>query len=247
MIRRGSGRPGPARRGQGERVGVVDLGDLLAGYDLAHTLVTSFVPSRERTQGRPEVPAPAAPPPSARAITPPARQDPGRRRGTVLGGEPVQLGRVPGHGLGQQAAERHVVLGDLAPAGVGDRDVRRAVVDGQDRRGVVVGAAAGCRCWRSAGRRTGPWPRRPRRTGPMPMSRSCRHLPAAGQRHQVRPLRRRHRAGPRPWRSACTGPARRAAAAGPGTGVRPPPRTPTPWRRAAGRSPRARPRAAPAG
>jgi hypothetical protein len=36
-----------------------------------------------------------------------------------------QFGRVPGHGLGQQAAEPHVLLGDLAPAGVGDDDLGR--------------------------------------------------------------------------------------------------------------------------
>src|SRR5208282_722259 len=33
--------------GPGERVAIVDLGHLLAGYDLAHTLVTSFVHTGE--------------------------------------------------------------------------------------------------------------------------------------------------------------------------------------------------------
>src|SRR5208283_1714537 len=64
--------------GQGERVPVVQLGHLLAGYDLAHTLVTSFVHTGENpgaaggtSSGRPASSICAA-------ITPPARQ-PGRR------------------------------------------------------------------------------------------------------------------------------------------------------------------------
>ena len=209
-------------------------------------MLTSSVLSRERTQGRPEGPAPAAPPPSAV----PSRRLPGRvragRRGTVPGGDRFQLGRVPGHGVGELAAERHVVGGDLAPAGVGDRDVGRAVPDGQDGRGIVVGAAADV----GAGGQPDVGLDRDlavrRRTGPLPW-RSCRHLLATGQRHQVRPLRHRHRAPRRPWRSACTGPAPRAAAAGPGTGVRLRPRRPRPWRRAGGRSRRARPPGARAG
>src|SRR5271166_5587963 len=100
--------------------------------------------TRERTQGRPEVPARAAPP---HLSVLPSRHPPGSLVGAfghrgVLGGELLQLGRVPGHGLGQQAAEPHVVLGHLALAGVGDRDVRRPVLNGQDRRGVLVSAAA---------------------------------------------------------------------------------------------------------
>src|SRR5271157_4001898 len=66
--------------------------------------------TRERTQGRPEVPAPAAPPASAL----PSRRLPGRVRSgcrhAVPGGELVQLGRVPVHGLGQLAAEPQVLL-----------------------------------------------------------------------------------------------------------------------------------------
>src|SRR5262245_31021245 len=92
---------------------------------------------RERTQGRPEVPAPAAPPPSAV----PSRGLPAwlirvGGCGAVRGGELFQLSCVPVYRLGQQAAPGHVVLGHLAPAGVGDRDVRRPVLDGQDWRGI---------------------------------------------------------------------------------------------------------------
>ena len=116
--------------------------------------------SRERTQGRPEVPAPAAPPSSASAITPPARQASGAG--------------APRAGSGRRACPARPRTGSR-PRPAGGRTSRRrsvtspwpglvivmsaaAVVDGQDRRGVVVGAAAGCGCWRSAGRRTGPWP-----------------------------------------------------------------------------------------
>ena len=62
--------------GQGERVAVVQLGHLLAGYDLAHTLVTSFVHTGENpgAAGGTSSSRPAC---ICRAITPPARQNPG--------------------------------------------------------------------------------------------------------------------------------------------------------------------------
>src|SRR5438270_12877642 len=64
--------------------------------------------TRERTQGRPEVPAPAAPPsslgPSGR---PPGLARIGRRRG-VLGGELRQFGRVLACGFGQEPCHGQV-------------------------------------------------------------------------------------------------------------------------------------------
>ena len=182
--------------GHRERVRVVELGQLLAGHDPAHSLVTSFVHAGENP-GAAGGTSSSRPASICVAITPPARRTHriGRRRG-VLGGELFQFGRVPGHGLGQQAAEPHVVLGHLALAGVGDRDVRRAVLDGQDRRGVGVGAAVdvGAGGQPDVGLDRG----RAVRAEPdcMPW-RSCRHLLPAGQRHQVRPLRARRRAAPR--------------------------------------------------
>ena len=194
--------------GQRERVRGCTAGPAASPVTTLRIVWSPLSCTRERTQGRPEVPAPAAPP-DLSAL--PSRRLPGRlrvgRRRAVLGGELFQFGRVPGHGLGQQAAEPHVVLGHLAPAGVGDRDVRRARPGwtgsarrrrrcstgcellavsrtyGLDRGHAVLAEPDRCR-WRS-----------------------CRHLPPAGQRHQVRLLRIGIEQRRRPARSACTGPA----------------------------------------
>src|SRR5271165_2823153 len=97
--------------------------------------------TRERTQGRPEVPAPAAPPASGWTSRGPLRVIPGSRRVPAGGHPALQLGHVLAHRLGQQAAEGHVVLSHLVPAGDGDRDVHVRVLHRKDRRDVVVDAA----------------------------------------------------------------------------------------------------------
>ena len=98
---------------------------------------------REGTQGRPEVPAPAAPPRSAR----PSRRLPGAiprtcRASAGRCGQMLQFGHVLGDGLGELARGGHVVLGHPGRVRDGHRHPGGRVVNRQDRRGVAVGMAA---------------------------------------------------------------------------------------------------------
>src|SRR5262249_49566917 len=61
-----------APAGHGERVGVVNLGEFFAGYDLAHSLVTSFVHAGENP-GAAGGTSSSRPASITRPITPPAR------------------------------------------------------------------------------------------------------------------------------------------------------------------------------
>ena len=125
----------PARRpvdrrppdGERQRVGVVDLGHLFAGDDLAHKMITSSV-SRERTQGRPEGPAPAAPPSLAQCSRGTLRAAIRPRRVLAVGGQAFQLGDVPGHRLGQRAGQGHVLGGDAGRVGHAHRQADVGVI-----------------------------------------------------------------------------------------------------------------------
>ena len=129
--------------GHRERVRVVELGQLLAGHDPAHTMITSFVHAGENP-GAAGGTSSSRPASICGAITPPARR---ARRSPAAAVESLAAC------FSSSAAYRFTASASRRPSrtsssvtsprpGLVIGDLGRAVVDGQDRRGVVVGAAA---------------------------------------------------------------------------------------------------------